>query len=114
MRQASIHGVLCMKPPPMTRDEWFNSKRQMLLRLLNNFSADILHKTQETYDILNILLIEEPDLVVADKFTIVERQLRVMNSEAWRLQEVASKLMQFLTPDYTDLEYKNASDGTKS
>ena len=88
----------------MTREEWYASPGFIKLRFLNNIAAGIQHKTQELYDVLELLLAENPDLFVFDKFTLVERQARIVNLEASKLWEHCRKLDVLLEPrQYTDV-----------
>ena len=82
----------------MTRDEYHKSPEFIKLRFLNNLAAALTYQAQEVQDILEILLAERDDLMICDKFTIVERQLRVTSLEAKRLWDVARDLSQFLEP----------------
>lgn len=86
----------------MTRDEWYNSKKFKILRLLNHLTHDITHRAQEIRDVLEIILEEHPDLIVFDKFTLVERQLRVLQLEGRNLVSVASDLSRKLEPHTFD------------
>jgi hypothetical protein len=69
----------------MTREEWYASPNFIKLRFLNNIAAGIQHKTQELFDVLELILAENPDLFVFDKFSLVERQAKIVNLEASKL-----------------------------
>lgn len=62
------------------REEWYNSAEFKKLRLFGNVASEVHHKCQYLYDILEIILADKPDLIVFDRFTIVERQLRVLQA----------------------------------
>lgn len=90
----------------MTRDEWYKSQDFIKLRFLNNMAAGIQHKTQEFNDVLDLILADHPEHFVYDKFTIVERQNRVVALEAKRLWDVVRDLCNKLEPKQFD-EPKN-------
>lgn len=88
----------------MTRDEWYKSPDFIKLRFLNNIAAGIEHKTQEIRDVLELILAENPTLLVVDKFGLVERQMRIVRLEASKLWDYCRKLDSFLEPSqYTDI-----------
>lgn len=84
----------------MTREEWYAS---LELRFLNNIAAGIQHKTQELYDVLELILAEKPDLIVFDRFTLVERQAKIVNLEASKLWDYCRKLATILEPKIEDV-----------
>lgn len=86
----------------MTREEWYRSPDCIKLRFLNNISSHIRHTTQEFNDVLQLILAERPDLWVFDKFSLCERQSRIVALEASRLCDYAMKLDSFLEPKQYD------------
>lgn len=86
----------------MTRDEWHGSRKAILLRLANNFAADITHKAQELREILALIDLEYESLLVCDRFNVCERQLRVTSLEAHRLWAELRNLDNFLSPKSFD------------
>ena len=92
--------------PLMTREEWYRTPDFIILRFLNNMVADVGHKTQEIRDILELMEAHRPDLSVMDRFSVVERQLRVVSLEAKRLWDECRKLDELLSPrDFSDLQF---------
>lgn len=88
----------------MTREEWYASPDFIKLRFLNNMAAGVQHKTQELNDVLELILAENPDLFMFDKFSLVERQSKIVNLEASKLWERCRSLATFLEPhQYTDV-----------
>ncbi len=88
----------------MTRDEWYKSPDFIKLRFLNNIAAEVQHKVQDLYDVLEILLAERPDLWVHDKFSLAERQARIVHLEAGKLWERTRALESMLVPhQYSDV-----------
>lgn len=88
----------------MTKEEWYESPDFIKLRFLNNIAAGIQHKTQELNDVLTLILAEKPDLLGLDKFSLCERQLRIVALEASTLWERCRNLGNFLEPSqYTDV-----------
>lgn len=93
-----------MKRKLMTKEEWYKSPDFIKLRFLNNMAAGIQHKTQELNDVLELLLAENPDLFVFDKFSLVERQSRIVHLEASKLWERCRNLDSLFEPhQYTDV-----------
>ncbi len=91
----------------MKRDDWYSSTKFLKLRLLNNVSHDIIQKTQQLYDLLNLVLEDQPDLMCFDPFTIAERQLRVTSLEAKKLTDVLDRLANKLSPhNFDDMNYE--------
>jgi rubrerythrin len=86
----------------MTKEEWYASPDFIKLRFLNNMAAGIQHKTQEFTDVLELILAEKPDLWVFDRFSLVERQCKIVNLEAAKLWERARKLADSLEPHQYD------------
>lgn len=80
------------------REEWYNSVEHKKLRLFGNVASEIHHKCQYLYDILEIILADKPDLIVFDRFTVVEHQLRVLQLEAAKLVTEANSLTRKLEP----------------
>lgn len=88
----------------MTREEWYASPDFIKLRFLNNIAAGIQHKTQELYDVLELILAEKPNLMVLDRFNLVERQAKIVNLEASKLCGYCRNLDTYLEPhQYTDV-----------
>lgn len=88
----------------MTREEWYASPDFIKLRFLNNIAAGIEHKTQELNDVLQLILAENPDLFVFDKFSLIERQARIVRLEASKLWERCRNLGSLFEPSqYTDV-----------
>ena len=88
----------------MTREEWQSSPNFIKLRFLNNIAAGIQHKTQELYDVLELILAEYPDLLVFDKFNLVERQAKIVHLEASKLWERCRALDSLFEPhQYSDV-----------
>lgn len=81
----------------MTRDEWYKSPLFMKLRLINNRVSDIKQTTQQVYDLLAMLDTEHGPLV-GDKFSLAERQLRIVDIETVRLIEYMNRMCDVLTP----------------
>lgn len=71
----------------MTREEWYASNEFKALRLLHNHAHSIGHVVQELYDILSLVLQQNPQLQISDKTSLVERQMRVVELEADRLRD---------------------------
>jgi hypothetical protein len=69
---------------------------ELRIRLFHNMAFEFKHLTQKMYDMLNLMILENPDLFVFDKFTIVERQLRILDCESSRMIDVGTKLGYFL------------------
>lgn len=91
----------------MTRDEWYKSKKWLILRLSNQLSFEIGQRVQQLYDLLNILEAEfGPGLTATDRFNLVERQLRVLGLEATNLTRVMGNLESMLGPkSFDDMKY---------
>lgn len=88
----------------MTHEEWYDSPEFIKLRFLNNQAAGIQHKTQEYNDVLRLVLAEKPDLCVFDKFSLCERQARIVALEASKLWEYSRNLARMLEPrQYSDI-----------
>ena len=85
----------------MTKEEWYGSPDFIKLRFLNTIAAGIQYKTQELYDVLE-LIATNPEVTVSDRFNLVERQLRVVNLEASKLWEYCRKLEETLQPKIED------------
>lgn len=96
----------------MTRDEWYESPDFKTQRLLNNMVHDLKQQTQRIYDVLALLLERKPDLTCTDKFSLVERQLRICDVEAAGLIRVTSALEHMLSPKNFD-EPTQPSGGTE-
>lgn len=93
-----------MTKKQMTREEWYASPDFIKLRFLNKIASGIQHKTQEIYDVLNLILAENPNLAVYDIFSLVERQAKIVNLEASKLWERCRNLGNWLEPyQYTDV-----------
>lgn len=69
----------------MENEDWYNSLEFKKIRLLNNFTHEIKQMTQKLYDLLEIVVEDNPDCMVGDKFTIAERQLHIVDIEAKNL-----------------------------
>lgn len=82
----------------MTKEEYYDSSEFKIMRLLGHFAHDMKQKTQETFDILEILLEKRQDLLCCDKFNLVERQLRIVDIETVRLIDRVSNLSHLLSP----------------
>jgi len=82
----------------MTREEWYSSPDFIKLRFLNNIAAGIQHKTQEYNDVLQLILAEKPDLCIYDKFSLCERQARIVSLEASKLWQYSRDLADKLQP----------------
>ena len=87
-----------VEKPLMSREEWYRTPDFIILRFLNNMAAEVQHKTQEIHDILELMVTFNPNLAVGDRFTVVERQLRVINLEAGRFWDECRKLDDILSP----------------
>ena len=81
----------------MNREEWHNSKRFKILRLLNNMSHEITQQVQRANDVLQLIQ-SEWDILASDRFNLVERQLRIIGLEARNLCNVESNLSRMLSP----------------
>lgn len=70
----------------MTDKEWAASPQFKMMRLLHNypFSADQIFS--QIHDVLEILLAQDVNLCVGDKFSLVERQLRITRMETEKLR----------------------------
>jgi hypothetical protein len=68
----------------MKREEWYNSPEFKKLRMFNNMTHEVGHLVQRLYDMLHIL---EGDFgpLIGDKFSLYERQLRIVSVEASNL-----------------------------
>lgn len=86
----------------MTREEWYGSPDFIKLRFLNTIASGIQYKTQELYDVLELIASEKEGISVLDRFNLVERQLRVVNLEAAKLWEYCRKLEATLQPKIED------------
>lgn len=92
----------------MTREEWYDSKKFHLLRLLNNLSFEIGTNAQYLYDLLRVIAAEyDISLQCIDAFSLYERQLRVVKLESEELRRMASKLYSLLNPEEFDLGENN-------
>ena len=94
----------------MTRDEWHKSPEFIKLRFLGNMGASITSKVQELNDVLELVLAEKPDLWVFDKFSLVERQARIVSLEASKLWERCRELAKSLEPRQYDDICKNCNN----
>ena len=94
----------------MTKAEWYNSPDFITLRFLNNVAAAIKHQTQEYNDILQLILAEKPELFVFDKFSLCERQSKIVSLEAYKLWDYSSKLATILEPRQYDDICKNCNN----
>jgi len=86
----------------MKREEWYQSTKFKKLRLLNNYSHEIKQMTQKLYDLLEIVTEDNPDAMVGDKFTIAERQLRIVDIEAVNLSRAMDAFARTLEPKKFD------------
>ena len=93
--------ILCFDGK-ITREEWYASPEFIKLRFLNNIAAAITHQVQEFNDILQLIIAEKPELTVYDKFSLVERQSRIVSLEASKLWDRARDLADKLTPKLDD------------
>lgn len=85
----------------MTQEEWYASPGFIKLRFLNNIAAGIQYKTQELYDVLE-LIASEQEILASDRFNLVERQLKIVNLEAAKLWDYCRKLETILQPRIED------------
>ncbi len=100
--------------PLMTREEWYRTPDFIVLRFLNNMASDVGMKCQEIRDILELLLAHRPDLSVMDRFSVVERQLRVTALEAKRLWDECRKLDELLSPRrFSDFDLTPTTSGSQ-
>lgn len=86
----------------MKREEWYESTKFKKLRLLNNWTHEIKQMTQKLYDLLEIVTEDTPDCMVGDKFTIAERQLRIVDIEAKNLITAMGAFAHTLEPHKFD------------
>ena len=86
----------------MKRDEWYESDKFKTLRLLNHRVHEIGQVTQEIYDILQLIVSQNPDLPAFDRFNVFERQLRIVQLEASNLVNAASKFDSTISPKEFD------------
>lgn len=94
----------------MTREDWFRTPDFVILRLLNNLAAELNHKTQPFQDVLNLIAAIEPDIEVSDRFSLVERQLKIVSLETSNLWAYVRKLEEFLGhPEFTDMMFTPAT-----
>lgn len=101
--------------PAMSREEWWKTAEFVILRLLNNMAADVGMKCQEIRNVLELLLTHRPDLALMDRFSVVERQLRVTALEADRLWAECRKLDERLSPrDFTDLMFTPTTNDSQN
>lgn len=99
----------------MKRDDWYNSTKFLKLRLLNNVAHELKQGTQRLYDLLNLILEDNPDLMCCDPFSLAERQLRVTDLEVMRLIDRMDKLAHRLSPhDFDDMKYEPPKDKEES
>lgn len=85
----------------MTQEEWYASPGFIKLRFLNTIASGIQYKTQELYDVLELIAAEQ-EVMVSDRFSLVERQLRIVNLEAAKLWDYCRKLETTLQPRIED------------
>jgi hypothetical protein len=90
--------------PDVTREEWYSSKKFLLLRLINQMSNELKHKTQQLHDVVSLLNAEyETGLSVTDKFNLLVRQMKVVNLEIDELIGDANKLHDLLSPKISQI-----------
>lgn len=93
---------------PVTREEWYNSPEFIILRLFGHLSSETQMKTQEMFDVLSLIVAMCPGLYCTDRFTVVERQLKIVSLEAKRLIDEVSKLSDFLQPKIVEPNEKTS------
>jgi len=86
----------------MKREEWYSSVEFKKLRLFGNVASEIRHKCQYLYDILEIIVADKPELLSLDRFTLMERQLRILQLEAGKLVDLSSCLTLKAQPKFDD------------
>jgi len=86
----------------MTNEEWYGSPDFIKLRFLTTIAAGIQYKTQELYDVLELIAAEKEGIAVLNNFNLVERQLRIVNLESAKLWEYCRKLAETLQPKIDD------------
>lgn len=91
-------SVNVTKSQTMKREEWYKSTKFKKLRLLNNWTHEIKQMTQKLYDLLEIVVEDNPDCAIGDKFTIAERQLRIVDIEAKNLISAMDSFARTLEP----------------
>lgn len=82
----------------MTQDEWYESDEFKTMRLLNNLTHGIKQTTQQLYDLLQLVMSQNEGIGCHDKFTIYERQLRIVDAEAANLIRTCSGLESLVRP----------------
>lgn len=82
----------------MTRDEYYESPSFLITRLLNNKVHGLTQATQQIHDILFLIEGIHAGVFLGDRFSVVERQLRVVSLEAQRLIREVSLLEDKLRP----------------
>lgn len=85
----------------MTREEWYNSPKFVKLRLLNNLVHELIHKNQQVRDLLAVIDADYGPLV-GDRFSLVERQQRIVALEVDKLVGYASRMTDSLSPHTFD------------
>lgn len=83
----------------MKKDEWYKSTEFMKQRLINNIAAEISFKLQHLRDLLMIHL-EEKGGFIGDRWSLTERQLRVVELETKNLERQLCELLKY--PKFDD------------
>lgn len=71
---------------------WAETPEFKLHRLLHNFAFDITNKIQEMQDLLEVMVSQHPELIAFDKTTMVLQQMRIVNLETRRLQDMSNRV----------------------
>lgn len=82
----------------MTQSEYYESPSFLITRLLNNKVHGLTQTTQQIADILLLVESIHPGVFLGDRFSVVERQLRIVHLEAQRLIRETSLLEERLRP----------------
>ena len=90
----------------MTRDEWYKSVEFHQLRLLNNMASEVQFKIQHLYDVVGMIhatqMVDNLAGVISDQFSLMERQLRIVQLEAKNLVDRCNEVERRLRPKIDD------------
>lgn len=78
----------------MTKDEWYKSPEFMKQRLMGNIASEVSFKLQQLRDLLMIHL-EEKGGFIGDRFSLAERQLRVLELEIKNFERLLADLLRY-------------------
>lgn len=86
----------------MTRDEYYNSTEFKLVRLLQNYPANIQQDLQKMGDLIEIIAERHTDIATYDKFSLMTQQLRIALMDINTLFSHTSAFCSLLRPKLED------------